>query len=262
MRMTPRRCYGAAWANGESKPGAQRSNSLMSWRLVPRAGSGRLLRSAMLGGASSPSLGETLPWVIGRMEEMELLELNAGVQQKLDAALMAEENIIHLESLDGFPPSGTVQIRGEAITYQTVNREACTLGTVIKPVTRGTATATYRAGETVRLVPATGFQWLVADHPCKAVVRVYADGLRLVNTDWEAATRKLGEWTAQIVVMDRWPLDIDGMQADQLTATVEGWADSEGSLIENPADVIRWLLTQERLGGLDEDWLDAVSFSE
>ena len=221
---------------------------------------GRLLRSEMLNGATSPLLGQTLPWIFGRLEDAPLAELRVGVTAKLAQAIEAETTVLTMVSLTGFTPQGFVQIGEEIIEYIAVDSEAGTLGTAEHPVSRGASPVAHNRGTTVRLIPGGGLQWLVADHAVKSVETVFADGVELDPADWTTSILDLGEHQAQIVTMDSWPIDAEGREADRISATVEGWADDQDALIENPADVIEWLLTHARAGSLDAQRIDATSF--
>ena len=227
---------------------------------------GRLLRSAMLAGAASPSLGRTLPWVFGRVEQAELLPVLAGPTTHLAAPLAPAQRVLSLESVAELPPVGSVQIGGELIAYQYVDRIHARLGSTAYPVRRERDAASglfpsHSAGALVRGVPREGFAWLAADHPCRLVEHVAAEGVRLPPGAWSTDSAPLREHLAQWVRLPRWPLTPAGTPAARLTASVEGLADDEGALIENPADVLRFLLTAPRLLALDDTQLDLENFA-
>jgi hypothetical protein len=217
---------------------------------------GRLLRPGMWPELDSPAMGRPLPWILGALEDVGLVPLRAGSTTRLAAAVAAEDTVIPVVSLDGLPPGGLVQIGAEMVFYTAVDAEAGTLGTATHPVTREAGGTDHKAGRTVLRVPKGGFHWLVADHACRSVAAVRADGMPVAAADWQALTIALGGETAQAVRMTRWPTDADGDQAGQIGATVEGLADEDETLIENPARAIETLLTHARLGGLPAERID------
>lgn len=215
---------------------------------------GRLLSRAMLG-ADSPSLGQPLPWLFGRLEDAELLPLRAGVVSRLAAPLAAEDLTVPLVSLEGFPTWGRVQLGAELIDYTALDSARATLGTAAQPVSRPDP-ADHPRGTVARWVPPGGFEWLVADHACRAVESVRADGVTVDPALWAAAPRPLGEAAAHTLTLPVWPLNEDGREAARLTATVQGLADGDGSLLDNPARLLRRLLTDPRLGALPPGAVD------
>lgn len=169
---------------------------------------GRLLLPSMIGGAESPLLGEPMPIVIGRYDELRLLELLPGVSTRLRQALAVDAPAIQVTSIQGFPVVGIVQVGAELIQYTSVDVTEQTLGTPTDPVKRGQTLALHSTGEPVRSVPPGGFEWLVADHLCVSVADVTGDGVTLPAGDWTATNRSLGSETVQIVKMPLWPVTL------------------------------------------------------
>ena len=228
---------------------------------------GRLLRAAMIGGQGSPSLGQTLPWIFGRVLDAGLIPLRAGVTGRLAQAIEPGEVMVPLCSIKGFPPQGRAQLGRDIfeymfsgiVGYEPDNPDNQVI--MFLDVKGGQITGNYPKGAPTLLAPEEGFQWLVADHPCKRVESVRADGATVDPADWSASTIQLGDATAQIITMAQWPLNGEGRPAQRISATVQGWANDQGTLIENPADVIHWLLTHARLAALPAARVDASSFT-
>ncbi len=218
----------------------------------------RALNLIMTEGESSPLIGHILPIVIGRHEELELEELRPGIVGVLASDISSSATVIPLVSIADFPTSGVVQIGAEQISYSTVSTANQTLGTVASPATRGGSPTAHSEGDPVRLVPAGGFQWLVADHLCASVTNLEADGVPVSSSAWSLEVRALGDEDAHVVEMNAWPVAF-GKQARTLTANVQGWPDGLGGCLENPADVIELFLTQPRFGGLASGDLDSTS---
>lgn len=222
---------------------------------------GRMLRPEMIGGVVSSSYGDILPWVFGRHERVRLLPLASGLTSSLASVLAEDATAVPLDSIEFFPANGTVQINDELIEYTALDSVNKTLGTDAQPVNRP-APQSHRKGATVRLVPNEGFSWLLADHPCEGVYAVYGETLGLVSTYWTSQLEWLGERQAQVIHIPFWPLDKDGNAASQVYAYAHGMTDEWGTLLENPVDVIEFLLTDARGMGLDAEQLDAASFAE
>ncbi|MEN6625213.1 MAG: hypothetical protein ABFD69_03180 [Candidatus Sumerlaeia bacterium] len=249
--------------------------SVVSWRIEPagvrlelidqlavleQRRIGRLLRPAMIGGDSSPMLGKPLPWVFGRHEGLELPALRPGLTARLARPVMTEETVIPLTSVAGFPSRGRLQIGSEVIRYAAIDQVAGTVGTPLSPVARGAGAEDYATGTLVRQLPPRGLHWFVADHFCLSVDSVHADGMPLDGNLWSCEVVPLGDWHAQVLAMNEWPMNAEGKPAAEITANVSGLADG-GGVIENPARVIELLLTNERLGALAPERLDAAAFS-
>jgi|GEM_PF-5256081 len=167
----------------------------------------RALTPGMTGGEPSPLLGEPLPLVFGRVDDAEALLLRGGQATRLARPLGPNDPVAQVASIDGFPSAGLAQIGEELIGYAAIDPEARTLGLPERPLAREPSPRLYSPGETVRLVPDGGFQWLVADHACAAVIELRADGVSLSPaTPWTAELRPLGAYAAHVVTLPRWPV--------------------------------------------------------
>lgn len=222
---------------------------------------GRLLHAGMLGGEVSESLGEALPWIFGYHPDLELMPLVSGAASTLASAMDADSTMIMMTSSENFPPQGQVQIGSEIIEYTYLSQTFNQIGSSLAPVTRGSTPTAHAKGATVRAVPGEGFTWLVADHPCLSVYDALADGSLVRDAAWGDETTTLDGRTVQIVRMDAWPLDEGGNMASRVSAKVNGLGDDSIELIVNPVDILTLLLSDERLGGLDEALLDEDSFA-
>lgn len=114
------------------------------------------------------------------------------------------------------------------------------------------------------LIPITGqaVQFVLANHPCISINAVHADGRLLPPEDYTASVEMIdGQWV-QILTFDAWPADVEGTgQAGHLDADAEGYAEDD-NLIENPAHVLRVLLTHPLFASLPVDMLDSASFEQ
>lgn len=174
---------------------------------VSSAGSkviGRTLNLEMVDGLPEESAGRMSPWVFGEAKGVPLLALQAAVETRLRTWLHARAPVIPVVSLEGFPSAGTIQVGEELIVYNSVDAQARTFGTLLQPVSRGFYSP-QRAGAGVRLVPAGGFEFLVADHPCQSVAEVLADGQAVDPQDYSAALETIGGHSAQKLVFSQWP---------------------------------------------------------
>jgi hypothetical protein len=219
---------------------------------------GRLLRPGMAGGLDSEALGQALPWIFGALRDAELVPLRSGAVTRLAEAIDALAGVIPVVSLVDFPNSGVAQIGAEPVFYKAIDPAAVTLGTPAQPVIRVPDATLHPAGAVARALPAGGLLWLVADHPCRSVSGLLADGMPAPAGDWQAEVTTLGGQTVQTVRMSKWPLNEDGKPARRLSARVEGLTDATNALIENPARVIETLLTHGRLGRLEESRIDGA----
>lgn len=218
----------------------------------------RILTEAMMAGEPSPSLGGALPWVFGRVDEAELVPLRSGVTTRLAISVGTGATLLPIESAVGLPAQGVAQVGPNVLGFN-LQFDSFT-GHWALAVTSGAVTGERYEGSLVRVRPADGFEWLVADHPCNSIDAIVAAGVAVPPTEWTVAERQLGGQTVQVVRMMRWPVGESGAMVRELKASVAGFMDESGAVVENPAEVLTLLLTHPRLGGLAAGRLDLLAF--
>jgi len=155
----------------------------------------------------SPMEGRMAPWILGSLDEVELLEWRAGQSLRLVSDVKPGDTSIAFQSVEDLPPVGTVQVGDERIDYDVVDRDQNRIGSKTIPLRR-TESAYHDAGSAARLVPAGGFEWLVAGHACRSVGAVWAEGLPIDASDYAAATETWQGETIQKIVMSKWPVQV------------------------------------------------------
>ena len=190
---------------------------------------GRRLLPGLDPALSASAVGHMIPFIFGRVERAPLLPFRVGRRGYLRLALTPDDKIVAVEDTTPFPETGTVQVGDETIAYAAVDRLNRTLGRADSPVLRA-APAHHRAGAPVDWIPEDGFEYLVADHPCRSVGPIFS-GERLVNPAFYAtAIGQLGGCAVQKVVFPRLPSEIsysaglqwrsiDGREDENLWAT-------------------------------------------
>jgi hypothetical protein len=184
-------------------------------------------------GSSREYTGEILPIVFGRVADCPLVPLHVGARTRLRKDLVATDTVAHVESVAEFSPQGTLQIGDELISFVAVDADARTLGTPESPLVR-LQPSYHRNSAVVRQVPAGGFEFLVADHPCAAVGDLKADGAPVEPDQYNAVVGELGGAVVQKVVFPVLPTKAEYASATTVLpvtgATFEGcWATGSGN---------------------------------
>jgi hypothetical protein len=160
-----------------------------------RFGRERDARSLPEGAAA---VGRMVPWLFGAPGPVELLPWRVGPRRRAARTILPADTAIPVDSVEGLPERGVVQIGDERIVYESLDAVARTLGSASLPLARPEA-AFHPEGTALVLMPAQGFEWVVAEHPCQAVERILADGLDLHPGDWSPATEDLDGESVQKV---------------------------------------------------------------
>ncbi|MBM3334093.1 hypothetical protein FJY63_05475, partial [Candidatus Sumerlaeota bacterium] len=187
---------------------------------------------------AAEAVGKTIPFVFGRVERCPLVPFRSGRRGYLRQALQPNDPTAALEDVSDFPEAGTVQIGDELITYNAIDRISETLGRTDSPLVR-LAPAYHRAGAAADWAPPSGFEYLVADHRCRAVGPIYASERMIDPSRYIATTAQLGRRTVQRVVFPALPSEvsygsilqvrrIDGRQDENL------WGAGSGNAAESP----------------------------
>ena len=139
--------------------------------------------------APEGSYGKIIPRIWGLVEGCPCYAVTAGRTAKLDGSLVAEETIIYVDDVGGWPTAGTIQIGDEKILYQAVDVVNRSFGTAASPAVRGysgTTAADHSDGSVAREVLAS-YRFVVADHGCnnladEAAVEVLVAGKAVTGT--------------------------------------------------------------------------------
>ena len=199
----------------------------LQMRESPAVSGRRLLGRRLLPGIdpdlAAEAAGRMIPIVFGRLERAPLLAFRTGGRGCLRAALQAADTIVPVEDASVFPDAGSAQVGDEVFAYPAVDRSARTLGRADAPVVR-TAPAHHRAGTVVYAIPAGGFEYLVADHPCRSVGPLYA-GERRIEANWfTAALETLDGRAVQKIVFPVLAYEVS-YAAAPLTRRIDGRED-------------------------------------
>lgn len=168
---------------------------------------GREMEREDLPETDSPLEGRMLPWIFGSIDKAQLLPWRAGTQLLLLHDVKADDTMIAIESVDGLPESGAVQVGDERLEYDQIDAVNKTLGTPLLPLRR-TQPANHAAASPARLIPANGFEWLVAGHPCLSVSQVRADALPIAADDFTVSVEDFAGETIQKIAMPQWPAQV------------------------------------------------------
>ncbi len=146
-----------------------------------------------------------IPVVFGAVDRLELVPYVAEPATFLDRDVAPDDSTIGVVDLSGLPDAGFVQIGYEVLFYPDKDAEANALGTATSPVIR-TKPGFHRCGCPVFMVPDRGFTYLVADHACHAVTRVFTDKTLLSPDDYDVMTEELDGREVTIVTVGRLPV--------------------------------------------------------
>ncbi len=202
-------------------------------------------------------------WLFGRVADVALAPMQVLAHARLRLPMDMASPVAALNSIDEFPTAGLAQIGGEIISYEEVDEAARTLGTLSHPITRQTPQE-HVPGEDARFLPQEGLCFVVADHPCLAVDELRASGQPVSSNDYTVECAERDGRSVQIVRLGAWPMVSNDLgtqlvQSSELRADVQGFMQN-GALLENPAEVLRMLLTHEQFGAMDEALLQSSSF--
>lgn len=213
------------------------SPSLAGRRLI-----GRKLVPLLDPRISPAALGRTIPFIFGRIERSPLVPFRVGRRGYLREALHADDLTVAVEDVSLFPENGSVQVGEEVIAYSVTDPAARTLGRSDSPVVR-TAPAYHPAGAAVDSIPEGGFQYLVADHLCRAVGPIYS-GMGLVDpTQYVVASESLGGRQVQKVSFPTLPSKVSYGALTQ-TRRIDGredenlWTAGTGNAAESPLSAL------------------------
>lgn len=234
--VTMLRGYVTAWAE---EPGLVRLRLADRIEVAGRRKATRILARSWVAGSVSAPVGERLPIVFGRHQELRLGELDPGIPTRLREALNPGDSVLRVVSSAGMPAHGTLQAGDEIIEYDTLDLESGTLGSEAQPIRRSAEGVTYPAGEKVRCIPGGGFKWIAADHPCAEVRTLRADGVEVDSELWDAGLEAIGGVEAQVITMQLWPVIASHAHApveESLDRMAGGGAyhSSEGGTAINP----------------------------
>jgi len=185
--------------------------------------------------ASTKSLGAFMPWVFGVKDNCPLKLVGGGQFSFLATSLEVSDTTAFLESVTGFPTSGTIFIDNEVITYTGKNTSNNSL-TGLTRAADGTQEEAHSTGARVRLKPPGGYVFLVADHHCYFLQNVEVNGVRYQGSDFVFSNTTLGgKKIAYCTITDLPILSIQStseIQSD-LQDDLTSWAQSTGN---NAAD--------------------------
>lgn len=146
-----------------------------------------------------------IPFLFGRCRGVQLLPYRFGMSTSLVSDLTPDDRIIPVLSLEQFPASGVVQVGNELISYTEVDLDVSTLGTPTTPVVREHP-AFHRAGMPVYVVPDGGFAFLVADHQCLAIERVYTKNSSCSAEEYQVGIEQIQGKEVTTIVFPRLPV--------------------------------------------------------
>lgn len=176
--------------------------------LLPQREMGRIISTEWGEGITGKSLGRMAPIVFGHVKECPLLPFRMGMETRLSIALQLEDTIAYVDSVEGIPSSGAVQIEDEVIVYSEIDPVEKTVGTASSPLVRNEV-CYHSAHSRVLAIPEDGFTFLVADHSCKEVSAVEADGKHVDESEYEVKIALLNGEEVQEVVFPRMPVRTD-----------------------------------------------------
>ncbi|WP_167631556.1 phage tail protein [Mariprofundus ferrooxydans] len=149
----------------------------------------RLLSATDFPGADPAAIGRTMPVIYGSHTASPCLGIDAGSITTLQLATTATAVTLSVSDASKFPASGTIQIDDEQITYTSKNPTTilgCTRGA------NGTTAVAHDKGATVAEVQ-TQYDYLVADHPVKAISAVYVAGVKQQGADFAVLLDDAGQ---------------------------------------------------------------------
>jgi hypothetical protein len=119
--------------------------------------------------------------------------------------LEPEAQSLRLDDVASLPPLGTLQVGVEVLGYRGTDRLLGTVGSEGSPLIRPQP-GYHQDGAPVRFLPEEGLFFLVADHPCKGVSDVRANGRPVPEDEFSLVTATLKGRQACFLRLDRWPV--------------------------------------------------------
>ena len=157
---------------------------------------GNVITDADFPTAPHEAYGQVIPHIWGTVEDCRCPLVDSGRSTQLDGALDAEDTILFVSSVEGFPASGMLLLDEEEIAYASLNASLNCFGSASSPCQRGangTTVAAHTDGSTVREKLST-YRFLVANHAVQSVGNVRVGGKAvtgepLTDTDAQGQTR-------------------------------------------------------------------------
>ncbi|NQU43917.1 hypothetical protein HQ520_11580, partial [bacterium] len=163
----------------------------------------------------------------------ELVEWRTGQELVLVEDVHPEDSTISVESVDGLPLTGAVQVGDERFEYDALDHDRKTLGRLTDPLRRPEA-AWHDAGSPARLIPAAGFEWLVAGHLCRAVEDLRADDIPVPVGQYAAVTEEWRGETLHKVVLAKWPAQVSYSSSPTKLKAPPAWTVDETNQAIDP----------------------------
>ncbi|MCX7017110.1 MAG: hypothetical protein NTW86_31865 [Candidatus Sumerlaeota bacterium] len=206
-------------------------------RAAAQGAIGRLLDRSLFPALPADSVGAMAPWIFGRAVGAPLIPLRDGPTTRLRQQLNPEDEVARVDSLDGFPPAGLLQVGDELIRYSAVDEPAISFGSLTSPLERALSTGSrqagiHGAGTRIRLVPEGGFEFLIADHPCQGVSDLRADGQWVDPVSYSLSMENVGGVNLQKAAFALWPTRLIAEAGP--TRLALGGADVEGRWAVEP----------------------------
>ncbi|MFH0792614.1 MAG: hypothetical protein V2A74_01135, partial [bacterium] len=154
-----------------------------------------------------PPPSAPVPHLFGYLGEQTLFPFRPGWRARLLEDLQPESGTLVLDDSTHFPNAAFIQVGDEFMAYY-VKGPAGKLGSNLQPLNRSQR-AFHRRGTDVALIPAGGFELLVADHPCQEVSNLHADDRPLTSEETcESVQEDLAGRIVEKIRFARWPVDV------------------------------------------------------
>jgi len=149
----------------------------------------RLLNATDFPGADPDAIGHSRPVIYGAHTGVPCLGIDAGSITNLQLNLTAIATTATVTSTAAFPATGTLQNDIEQMTY---TGKTATTFTGLTRGANGTTAVAHDKGATIAEIQ-TQYDYLVADHPVKAISAVYVDGVRQQGADFSTLLNDAGK---------------------------------------------------------------------
>jgi len=128
--------------------------------------------------------GAALPLIFGLIEQAPLRLISPMpkglLDMRLDGELAPEDAALRLNNASGLPLFGALQVGDEVMMYGEIDEEARTVGSPQSPLLRPHA-GYHSNGAPVRFIPEGGLAFLAADHVCRRIANIRANGFPVEN---------------------------------------------------------------------------------